>query len=122
MAEIAEIISSLLSGGATPSGSEVCILDFDTLTQILVVVGALNWGTIALSPDGSCGDFVVLLSEELARLLSGGEANEELATQIDRVIKGAVGIAGFYQLLNLILPLLPTPYVLYNPCLLVGSV
>lgn len=89
-----DVILSLFSGGFAGTGA--CILDLDTLTQILVVAGALNWGSIAICADN---DLVLLASEALASLL-GGDANT-----IDQLIKGLVGIAGVYQLLNLLAPI-----------------
>jgi uncharacterized membrane protein YuzA (DUF378 family) len=92
-----DAILSLFSGGLAGTGA--CILDLDTLTQILVVAGALNWGSIAICKDY---DLVTLASDALAGIFGGDYA---LAHEIDRLIKGLVGIAGVYQLLNLLAPI-----------------
>ena len=87
MADLLSAILSIFTGGATPTGTETCCLDLDTLTQILIVVGALNWGSIALCFDSSKGDFV----KQLAIALSPANARE-----LEQLIKGLVGVAGVY--------------------------
>jgi uncharacterized membrane protein YuzA (DUF378 family) len=109
MAAILEALIGSLSG-TTLTGTETCALDLDTLTQILVVVGALNWGSIALCQ--SQGDLVTQLAVTLS---------PENAGQLETLIKGLVGIAGVYQLFNLLLPFFAPGTTIANPCLLVSS-
>jgi len=111
MAALIEAIIASLSG-TTLTGTETCALDLDTLTQILVVVGALNWGSIAICFNNPSGDLV----KQLAFALS-----PENAAQLEQLIKGLVGIAGVYQLFNLLLPFFAPGTTLANPCLLVSS-
>jgi uncharacterized membrane protein YuzA (DUF378 family) len=110
MAELLTALINLLTG-AEPTGSETCILDLDTLTQLLIIVGALNWGAIALCPQGN-GDLVKIVAQQI-----GGAQAE----QLENIIKGLVGVAGVYQLFNILLPFFPPGTTLYNPCLLIGS-
>ena len=111
MAALLEALIGSLSGTAL-TGTETCALDLDTLTQILVVVGALNWGSIALCINSNSGDLV----KQLAFALS-----PENALQLEQLIKGLVGVAGVYQLFNLLLPFFAPGTTIANPCLLVSS-
>lgn len=88
---IFDLIGQLLNG-SEPTGTETCLLDLDTLTQILVVVGALNWGSIAICCSDA-GDLVKALAECV---------DPNNAKQIECFIKGLVGAAGVYQLFNLL--------------------
>lgn len=107
-----ELIDSILSifSGSDLDGTRTCLVDLDTLTQILIVIGALNWGSIALCP--SKGDLVTTLSAEL-----GGDR----AFELERLIKGLVGVAGVYQLFNLLLPFLPAGTTIINPCIIASN-
>lgn len=90
------------------SGSS-CLLSVDELTQILLIAGGLNWGSIALTgcnPSGtlgSCsadsGDLVSQLSQAIASALNQGK---DVGCTIDRVLKGLVGVSALYQLLNIL--------------------
>jgi uncharacterized membrane protein YuzA (DUF378 family) len=112
MTDLLSGILSIFTGGSTLTGTETCCLDLDTLTQILIVVGALNWGSIALCFDSSSGDFV----KQLAQALSQSNSRE-----LEQLIKGLVGVAGVYQLFNLLLPFFAPGTTIANPCLLVCS-
>lgn len=110
------------------SGSD-CLLDVSRLTQILLIAGGLNWGSIALTgctPGGTLcadefsGDLVSRLSQTIA---SAAGLTEDAGCTIDRVIKTLVGVSAVYQTLALACsytingqPLVPCPP---NPCLLV---
>lgn len=110
------------------SGSS-CLLDVDMLTQILLIAGGLNWGSIALTgctpTGGLCsdefsGDLVSRLSQGIASALN---QTEEVGCTIDRVVKTLVGVSAVYQTLQLLCgvtvngqPLAPCPP---NACLLV---
>jgi uncharacterized membrane protein YuzA (DUF378 family) len=91
-------ILDIFSGASAGTGA--CLLDLDTLTQILVVAGALNWGTIAFCEEY---DLVKIASVAVAQALGSGD--KHLAHEIERLIKGLVGVAGVYQLLNLLAPI-----------------
>jgi uncharacterized membrane protein YuzA (DUF378 family) len=110
MADLLSSILSIFTGGVTPTGTETCCLDLDTLTQILIVVGALNWGSIALCRGK--GDIV----QQLAVALSPNNSSD-----LEYLIKGLVGVAGVYQLFNLLLPFFAPGTTIANPCLLVCS-
>jgi uncharacterized membrane protein YuzA (DUF378 family) len=82
---IFDLIGQLL-GSPQPTGTETCLLDLDTLTQLLVVIGALNWGSIAICCSDA-GDLVKALAQCIDR---------NNASQIECFIKGLVGAAGVY--------------------------
>lgn len=96
-----------LTLAGTGSGSD-CLLDVDTLTQILLIAGGLNWGSIALvgcNPSGSVGscaanggDLVTQLANLIGVQLLG--QTQEVACTIDRVIKALVGVSALYQALH----------------------
>jgi uncharacterized membrane protein YuzA (DUF378 family) len=54
----------------------------DTVTQVLVVIGALNWGLLALSP-----------AAELVQYLS--------VDWLITIVYAVVGLSGLYQLIKL---------------------
>jgi uncharacterized membrane protein YuzA (DUF378 family) len=60
----------------------------DALAAVLVIVGALNWGLVALA------EF------DLVAALTGNDFGE--TSSLSRIVYGAVGIAGVYAAVRLI--------------------
>jgi len=110
-----DVVTQLLNlfSGAS-AGTGACLLDLDTLTQILVVAGALNWGSIAICEEY---DLVAIASTAIADALGSGD--KHLAHEIERLIKGLVGVAGVYQLLNLLAPIYG--FSVKNYCILTSA-
>jgi uncharacterized membrane protein YuzA (DUF378 family) len=64
----------------------------DKLVQLLLIVGAINWGLLAYN------------GTDIVRLLS----NVVGYTPLDRYLKLAVGIAGIYMLYKFVMPMTMT--------------